>query len=75
MKNVIFPARVNLLMEFSVIGIFVLIIEKRFFSSLDSPNLTSTKEQLVRHLSSLVKLLSVSICKAGKLLLCVSGMF
>ena len=30
MKNVIFPARVNLQMEFSVIETFVLIIEERF---------------------------------------------
>ena len=30
MKNVFFPARVNLLMEVSVIGTFILIIEERF---------------------------------------------
>lgn len=40
MKNVSFPALVNLQMEFSVIGAFTLIIEGTFSFSLDATNFT-----------------------------------
>lgn len=73
-RNVSFSSLVNL--EFLVIETFILSYNGRtFFSSLDSANFNSTTEQLVRHLISSMKVLSVSICEKGKLLLCMSGMF